>query len=245
MPWASPFIRQSTSDECPTRCREGRDSVASAHPNPAAPRHGVAPGKGPDHAESLLHPRARRGDGGAHGGGRAVAGPAADHLDAPNLGSIHVDPSDNLPVTKTKVHSISTMSTCSRAPSANHTVLAMTGQSGCQPRDRPEHVRGRRGLHVQHRHQQELADRPAVRSSFGKPNAHGVQSYKVTFVKGDHRHVVARGWTGKSTWKHASARLPASARTRSSSICLASWAPSRARAPGGSMTASRPTSSSA
>ena len=32
---------------------------------------------------------------------------AADHLDAPNLGSIHVDPSDNL--------SVSTMSTCSRA----------------------------------------------------------------------------------------------------------------------------------
>ena len=62
---------------------------------------------------------------------------AADHLDAPNLGSIHVDASDNLAVTKTNGPlDINDVYVFKEPHRPGH-----DGQPGCQSRDRPEHVR--------------------------------------------------------------------------------------------------------
>ncbi|HSS35745.1 MAG TPA: DUF4331 family protein [Patescibacteria group bacterium] len=125
---------------------------------------------------------------------------AADHLDAPNLGSIHVDPSDNLSVTKLKgpldINDVYVF----KGASANHTVLAMTvnpavnlgiGPSTFEP--------GAAYTFNIDTNKNSRADRE-FKIVFGKPKSHGVQSYKVIYERNDHERVVARGWTGKSKW---------------------------------------------
>ena len=123
---------------------------------------------------------------------------AADHLDAPNLGSIHVDPSDNLSVTKLNgpldINDVYVF----KGASAKHTVLVMTvnpavnlgiGPSTFSP--------GAEYAFNIDTNGNSRADRQ-YEVSFGKPNSHGKQRYTVTYEKGDHERVIARGWTGSS-----------------------------------------------
>jgi uncharacterized protein DUF4331 len=127
---------------------------------------------------------------------------AADHLDAPNLGSIHVDASDNLAVTKTNgpldINDVYVF----KGTTANHTVLAMTVNPAVNLGIGPStFAAGAEYAFNVDTNGNSRMDRQYV-IKFGTPNSHGVQSYRVTFVKGDHRTTIARGWTGKSTWKH-------------------------------------------
>ena len=168
---------------------------------------------------------------------------AADHLDAPNLGSIHVDPSDNLSVTKLKgpldINDVYVF----KGASANHTVLAMTvnpavnlgiGPSTFEP--------GAAYTFNIDTNKNSRADRE-FKIVFGKPKSHGVQSYKVIYERDDMSASSRAAGPASPSGPAISARSPGSGRIRSSSTCLAFSAPSRARAHAGWTTASRPTSS--
>ena len=78
---------------------------------------------------------------------------AADHLDAPNVGSIHVDASDNLSVTKVNgpldINDVYVF----KGTSKNHTALVMTVNPAVNLGIGPSTFGARRGVHVQHRHE--------------------------------------------------------------------------------------------
>ena len=125
---------------------------------------------------------------------------AADHLDAPNLGSIHVDPSDNLSVTKTNgpldINDVYVF----KGGSANHTVLAMTVNPAVNLGIGPStFAPGAEYAFNLDTNGNARADRQ-YEIRFGTPNSHGAQRYMVTYEKGDHHRVVARGWTGSAHW---------------------------------------------
>lgn len=133
-------------------------------------------------------------------GGAPLLALAADHLDAPNLGSIHVDPSDNLSVTKLNgpldINDVYVF----KGGSANHTVLAMTVNPAVNLGIGPSTFQaGAEYAFNVDTNKNSRADRQ-YEIVFGKPKANGSQSYKVTYEKGDHTRTIARGWTGKSTW---------------------------------------------
>jgi hypothetical protein len=128
---------------------------------------------------------------------------AADHLDAPNVGSIHVDGSDNLSVTKVNgpldINDVYVF----KGKSAGHTVLAMTVNPAVNLGIGPSTFRagGTYTFNVD-TNKNSRADR-RYEVKFGRPNAKGVQSYRVSFFWGDgHRATIASGWTGKSNWQH-------------------------------------------
>ncbi len=127
---------------------------------------------------------------------------AADHLDAPNLGSIHVDANDNLAVTKTNgpldINDVYVF----KGSKAGHTVLAMTVNPAVNLGIGPStfSAGGKYTFNLD-TNGNSRADRDYT-ITFGKPNTHGVQSYRVVYEKGDRHWTVARGWTGKSSWKN-------------------------------------------
>jgi hypothetical protein len=128
---------------------------------------------------------------------------AADHLDAPNVGSIHVDGSDNLSVTKVNgpldINDVYVF----KGKSAKHTVLAMTVNPAVNLGIGPSTFRagGTYTFNVD-TNKNSRADR-RYEVTFGRPNAKGAQSYKVSFFWGEgHRATIASGWTGKSSWTH-------------------------------------------
>lgn len=127
---------------------------------------------------------------------------AADHLDAPNVGSIHVDSSDNLSVTKVNgpldINDVYVF----KGASKNHTVLVMTVNPAVNLGIGPStFAAGAEYTFNVDTNGNSRADR-TYEIEFGKPNSHGVQRYTVQYEKGDHEKVIARGKTGRSTWKN-------------------------------------------
>jgi hypothetical protein len=124
---------------------------------------------------------------------------AADHLDAPNLGSIHVGASDDLAVTKLS-GPLDINDLFAFQGNATHTVLAMTVNPavnlGIGPSTFAAGAEYRFNLDTNNNTR---ADR-SYTIKFGKPNSDGAQFYRVRFEKGDRHWTVARGWTGKSNW---------------------------------------------
>ncbi len=126
---------------------------------------------------------------------------AADHLDAPNLGSIHVDASDNLSVTKLNgpldINDVYVF----KGNSANHTVLAMTVNPAINLGIGPSTFAkaGAEYTFNLDTNNNSREDRN-YEVTFGAPNASGVQSYKVVYEVGDHHTTIATGWTGQSKW---------------------------------------------
>jgi hypothetical protein len=127
---------------------------------------------------------------------------AADHLDAPNVGSIHVDSSDHLSVTKVNgpldINDVYVF----KGASANHTVLVMTVNPAVNLGIGPSTFApgAEYALNID-TNKNARADRQYV-IEFGKANSHGAQRYTVKYGRADHRTVIARGWTGSSSWKH-------------------------------------------
>lgn len=127
---------------------------------------------------------------------------AADHLDAPNVGSIHVDGSDNLSVTKVNgpldINDVYVF----KGNSANHTVLAMTVNPavnlGIGPSTFAHHAEYTFNIDTNGNSREDRG----YEVTFGSPHKNGSQSYKVVYEKGDHSTTIARGMTGRSTWKH-------------------------------------------
>jgi hypothetical protein len=127
---------------------------------------------------------------------------AADHLDAPNLGSIHVDSSDHVSVTKLKgpldINDVYVF----KGKSANHTVLVMTVNPAVNLGIGPSTFRaGGKYIFNVDTNRNSRADR-YYEVRFGSPNSNGAQRYRVVFVKGDTRRTLVSGWTGTSNWKH-------------------------------------------
>ena len=127
---------------------------------------------------------------------------AADHLDAPSLGSIHVDASDHIAVTKTNgpldINDVYVF----KGRSSGHTVLAMTVNPAVNLGIGPSTFApgAEYAFNVDTNGNSRL-DRQYV-IKFGKPNSKGVQSYAVTFRKGDDHRTIARGRTGRSNWRN-------------------------------------------
>jgi len=125
---------------------------------------------------------------------------AADHLDAPNVGAIHVDGSDNLSVTKVNgpldINDVYVF----KGASAGHTVLAMTVNPAVNLGIGPSTFRagGRYAFNVD-TNGNSRADR-TYEITFGSPNSAGAQSYRVVYSSGDARRTIATGMTGRSKW---------------------------------------------
>ena len=127
---------------------------------------------------------------------------AADHLDAPNLGSIHVDASDNLSVTKLNgpldINDVYVF----KGNASDHTVLAMTVNPAINLGIGPSTFRrgGEYALNID-TNGNSRADR-RYEITFGAPNASGDQSYRVVFERGDDQTTIATGMTGVSKWSN-------------------------------------------
>jgi hypothetical protein len=127
---------------------------------------------------------------------------AADHLDAPNLGAIHVDGSDNLSVTKANgpldINDVYVF----KGASAGHTVLAMTVNPAVNLGIGPSTFRaGAEYAFNIDTNGNSRADRQ-YEITFGGVNSKGQQSYRVVYEKDDHTRTLVRGMTGTSTWSN-------------------------------------------
>ena len=126
---------------------------------------------------------------------------AADHLDAPNLGSIHVDAGDNLAVTKVNGPLDINDLYVFKGDKSGHTVFAMTVNPAVNLGIGPStFAAGAEYTFNIDTNNNSRADRK-YEITFGNPNKHGAQHYKVVYEKGDHHQTIAEGWTGRSTWK--------------------------------------------
>jgi hypothetical protein len=125
---------------------------------------------------------------------------AADHLDAPNVGAIHVDGSDNLSVTKVNgpldINDVYVF----KGASAGHTVLAMTVNPAVNLGIGPSTFRagGEYTFNID-TNGNSRSDR-TYQVTFGSPSSAGAQSYRVVYANGDARRTVATGTTGRSKW---------------------------------------------
>ena len=125
---------------------------------------------------------------------------AADHLDAPNVGSIHVDGSNNLSVTKVNgpldINDVYVF----KGNAVGHTVLAMTVNPAVNLGIGPSTFRaGAEYAFNIDTNKNSRSDR-RYEIKFGSPNAAGAQSYRVVYEAGDHHRTIATGWTGASKW---------------------------------------------
>lgn len=125
---------------------------------------------------------------------------AADHLDAPNVGSIHVDGSDNLSVTKVNgpldINDVFVF----KGNSAGHTVLAMTVNPAVNLGIGPStFAPGAEYAFNIDTNGNAKSDR-RYEIHFGTPAANGSQGYRVVYERGDTRRQIATGRTGNSVW---------------------------------------------
>jgi hypothetical protein len=120
----------------------------------------------------------------------------ADHLDAPNLGSIHVDANDNLSVTKLNGPLDINDVYIFKGASANHTALVMTVNPavnlGIGPSTFAAGVDYRFNLDTNGNSRKDRG----YEIRFGAPNANGAQHYRVEREVGDSHSVLVEGWTG-------------------------------------------------
>lgn len=121
---------------------------------------------------------------------------ASDHLDAPNLGSISVDGSDNLSVTKANGPLDINDTYIFKAASGDRSVLVMTVNPAVNLGIGPNTFKP--GARYTFYVDRNLDAKWGLRyvTVFGSPNSAGKQHYTVTLVDGDESRTVASGWTG-------------------------------------------------
>ncbi len=120
----------------------------------------------------------------------------ADHLDAPNLGSIHVDASDNLSVTKLNGPLDINDLYVFKGASAGHTVLAMTVNPAVNLGIGPSTFAAGVDYQINIDTNGNSRKDRGYEIRFGKPNKDGAQHYRVEREVGDSHKLLVQGWTG-------------------------------------------------